>query len=64
MLTKLVLNFLATAFCDEMCDGKPDGIYGTGCKSYTQCVNETATIVDCSPNVFNIARLPEPGCDL
>lgn len=31
------------------CTGKPDGAYGSGCRSYTLCEGGKGTIVDCKP---------------
>merc|ERR1712062_81065 len=45
------------------CAGLEDGIYGQGCRAYTECKDGVPNFVDCTPLVFNIAKQPEPGCD-
>jgi hypothetical protein len=43
----LLTCFSVLVSCQIDCTGLPDGAYGHGCRSYTDCTGGVATIVDC-----------------
>lgn len=70
VLTVCGVLLLATSSNAQVdCTGLPDGIYGYGCRSYTNCTGGRGYIVDCAPGfVFDrvagycrpIADVPPP----
>lgn len=50
-----VLFLAASSNAQIDCSGLPDGVYGYGCRSYTNCTGGRGYIVDCAPgNVFDV----------
>jgi len=50
LMTVGVLYLSSVSLAQIDCTGKPDGAYGYGCESYTNCTGGVGHIVDCPPD--------------